>query len=90
MDKYEYNVKLEEINQLVNEENYEEAARVADTIEWKRVRNVRTLCMVSEIYEADGRLEDSKEILLRAYRRSPNVRAILYLSLIHISEPTRP
>ena len=62
MDKYEYNVKLEEINQLVNEENYEEAARVADTIEWKRVRNVRTLCMVSEIYEADGRLEDSKEI----------------------------
>mgnify|MGYP003374731385 FL=1 len=78
MDKYEYNVKLEEINQLVNEENYEEAARVADTIEWKRVRNVRTLCMVSEIYEADGRLEDSKEILLRAYRRSPNVRAILY------------
>lgn len=78
MDKYEYNVKLEEINQLVNEENYEEAAKVADTIEWKRVRNVRTLCMVSEIYEADGRLEDSKEILLRAYRRSPNVRAILY------------
>ena len=78
MDKYEYNVKLEEINKLVNEEDYEEAARVADTIEWKRVRNVRTLCMVSEIYEADGRLEDSKEILLRAYRRSPNVRAILY------------
>ena len=78
MDKYEYNIKLEEINKLVNEEDYEEAAKVADTIEWKRVRNVRTLCMVSEIYEADGRLEDSKEILLRAYRRSPNARAILY------------
>lgn len=78
MDKYEYNVKLGQINKLVNEEDYEEAAKVADTIEWKRVRNVRTLCMVSEIYEADGRLEDSKEILLRAYRRSPNARAILY------------
>ncbi|MCI7812430.1 MAG: tetratricopeptide repeat protein [Lachnospiraceae bacterium] len=78
MDKYEYNAKLGKINELVNEEDYEEAAKVADTIEWKRVRNVRTLCMVSEIYEADGRLEDSKEILLRAYRRSPNARAILY------------
>ena len=43
MDKYEYNLKLDEINRLVEEENYEEAARIADTIEWKRVRNARTL-----------------------------------------------
>lgn len=78
MDKYEYNLKLDEINRLVEEENYEEAARIADTVEWKRVRNARTLCMISEIYEVNGRLEDSKEILLRAYQRSQIGRTILY------------
>lgn len=78
MDKYEYNLKLDEINRLVEEENYEEAARIADTIEWKRVRNARTLCMISEIYEVNGRLEDSKDILLRAYQRSQIGRTILY------------
>ena len=78
MDKNEYNLKLEEINRLVDEGNYSEAARVADEIEWKRVRNVRTLCLVSEIYEAEGRYEDSKAILLRAYKRSPVGRTVLY------------
>ncbi len=78
MDKKEYNLKLEEIDKYVNQGNYSEAARVADSIDWRRVRNVRTLCMVSEIYEADNRYEDSKELLLRAYRRSPMGRTILY------------
>lgn len=78
MDKYEYEAKLEEINSLVGKEDYEGAAGIADTIEWKRVRSVRTLCMVSEIYEAVGRAEDSKTILYRAYRRSPSSRQILY------------
>lgn len=78
MDKFEYQAKLEEINKLVEKQDYEEAARIADSIEWKRVRSVRTLCMVSEIYEAIGRVEDSKAILYRAYRRSPNSRQILY------------
>lgn len=78
MDKFEYQAKLEEINKLLEKDDYEEAARIADTIEWKRVRSVRTLCMVSEIYEAIGRVEDSKAILYRAYRRSPNSRQILY------------
>ncbi|RGY01069.1 hypothetical protein DXA57_08545 [Blautia sp. OF03-15BH] len=78
MDKYEYNLKLDEIKKLVTSGNYEEAVKVADTVEWKRVRNTRTLCMVSEIYEANGRLEDSKEILLRAYRRSQMTRTILF------------
>lgn len=78
MDKFEYNAKLEEINRLAEQEEYEEAAKLADSIEWKRVRNVRTLCMVSEIYEANGQLEESKQILLRAYRRSPNGRSMLY------------
>lgn len=78
MDKYEYSLKLEEINRLVENDNYEDAARIADTVDWKRVRNVRTLCMVSEIYEANGRLEDSKAVLMRAYRRSQMGRMILY------------
>lgn len=78
LDKYEYNLKLEEIDKLVDQKDYEEAAKMADTIDWKRVRNVRTLCLISEIYEASGRLEDSKELLLRAYRRSPVGRTVLY------------
>ena len=78
MDKNEYNLKLQEIEQLVDQGNYAEAAAAADTIEWKRVRNVRTLCMVSEIYEAEDRYEDSKALLLRAYKRSPMGKNILY------------
>ncbi len=78
VDKYEYNLKLEEIDKLVDQRDYEEAARLADTIDWKRVRNVRTLCLVSEIYEAAGRPEDSKTLLERAYRRSPVGRTVLY------------
>ena len=78
LDKNEYNLKLEEIDNYVNQGNYSEAAKVADGIDWRRVRNVRTLCMISEIYEADNRYEDSKALLERAYRRSPVGRAILY------------
>ncbi len=78
MDKYEYNLKLEEINRLVENENYRDAAKIADTIDWRRVRNARTLCMISEIYEVNDRLEDSKTILMRAYRRSPIGRVVLY------------
>lgn len=78
LDKYEYNLKLEEIDKLVDQGDYEEAANLADTIEWNRVRNVRTLCLISEIYEAAGRLPDSKRILERAYRKTPVGRNVLY------------
>ena len=78
MDKYEYNLKLEEITRLVDQGYYEDAMDIVDTIDWRRVRNVRTLCMVSEIYEENGRLEDSKDLLLRAYRKSQAVRSILF------------
>ncbi len=78
MDKNEYNLKLGEIDKCVDQKNYEEAAHIADQIEWKRVRNVRTLCKISEVYEAAERYEDSKALLLRAYRRSPVGRTILY------------
>ena len=78
LDKYEYNLKLEEIDKLVDQGDYTEAANLADTIDWRRVRNIRTLCLISEIYEASGRLEDSKNLLVRAYKRSPVGRTVLY------------
>ena len=78
MDKNEYNVKLQEIYRCVDQGNHAEAARLADQIDWKRVRNARTLCLISEIYETEHRYEDSKELLIRAYKRSPVGRAILY------------
>ena len=78
MDKREYQEKLQEINRLIADEDYEGAARIADSIDWKRVRNVQTLVMVSEVYEALERYEDSKVLLLRAYRRSPVGRTVLY------------
>lgn len=78
MDKYEYSLKLEEINRLVENDNYEDAAKIADTVDWKRVRNARTLCMVSEIYEANDRLEDSRDVLMRAYRRAQGGCMIVY------------
>ena len=78
MDKNEYKLKLQEINEYVDKGDYEAAAQAADTVDWKRVRNVRTLCMISEIYEAVDRYEDSKALLVRAYHRSPVGRAILY------------
>ena len=78
MDKYEYSLKLEEINRLGINDNYEVAEKIADTVDWKRVRNARTLCMVSEIYEANDRLEDSRDVLMRAYRRAQGGRMIVY------------
>ncbi len=78
MDKNEYNLRLEEINRCVDERKFEQAAQIADQIDWRRVRNIRTLCMISEVYEAVDRPEDSKQLLLRAYRRTPVGRSILY------------
>ena len=77
MDKKEYNEKLEEIKGLIAAEDYSSAAQIADSIDWKRVRNVQTLVMISEVYEAVERYEDSKTLLLRAYRRSPVGRTVL-------------
>lgn len=78
MDKKEYQEKLDDINRAVAVEDYTTAAGVADAIDWKRVRNVQTLLMISEIYEAENRYEDSKNLLMRAYRRSPLGRTVLY------------
>lgn len=78
MDKYEYNLKLEQLKSLYSEGKYEEAAELADSISWNKVKNVNALVKAGEVYERAGRYEDSREILLNAYDRSPIGRTIIY------------
>lgn len=78
MDKYEYRVRAEEINALIEKREYAEAVKIADTIDWRRVKSVTMLCKVSELYKMNRRYEDSKEILLLAYDRQPGARKIVY------------
>ncbi|MEQ2413490.1 hypothetical protein [Blautia acetigignens] len=84
MDKEEFRVKLEEINHLVEQKDYKGAMNVVDSIDWRRVKNVRTLCVVGEIYAANKRYEDSKEIFLLAYHRASIGKNILY-RLVEVS-----
>lgn len=78
MDKYEYKLKLDEIETLAAEKNYAAAAQIADSINWRKVRNVNSLMLVGEVYQQTGRYEDSKELLLMAYDRSPIGKKIIY------------
>lgn len=78
MDKTEYHLKLEEINRLVDAQDYEVALTVADSIDWRRVKSVRTLCMVADIYEVNGELEKSMQMLQLAHKRSSIGKMILY------------
>ncbi|MFA4034073.1 hypothetical protein ACEG19_09300 [Blautia stercoris] len=78
LDKKEYRARLDEINSLVEKQDYREALNVVETIEWRRVRSARTLCMVSEIYEVNKRYDDSLRLLLLAYQRAPSGKLILY------------
>ena len=84
LDKEEFRIKLEEINRLVEQKNYKDAMEVVDSIDWRRVKNVHTLCVVGEIYAANKRYDDSREIFLLAYHRAPIGRNILY-RLIEVS-----
>ncbi|MCB5475468.1 hypothetical protein LIQ13_12205 [Blautia luti] len=84
MDKEEFRVKLGEINKLVEGQDYKGAMQIVDSIDWRRVKNVRTLCVVGEIYAANKRYEESKEIFLLAYHRAPIGKNILY-RLIEVS-----
>ena len=84
LDKEEFRVKLEEINHLVEQKDYKGAMNVVDSIDWRRVKNVRTLCVVGEIYAANKRYEDSKEIFLLAYHRASIGKNILY-RLVEVS-----
>ena len=78
MDKTEYRMKLDEINSLVDAQDYEGALQIADTIDWRRVKSIRTLCMVADIYEVNGKLESSMKMLQLAYKRSSVGKMILY------------
>lgn len=78
MDKYEYNLKLDQMKSLYAEEKYEDAADIADTINWNKIKNVNALVKAGEIYEKTERYEDSREVLLLAYDRSPIGRMIIY------------
>ena len=78
MDKYEYKVKLAQIEKMVVKKDYVTAAKIADGIDWRKVKSVTTLTMIADIYEATERLEDCYEILNMVYDRSPVGRGVVY------------
>lgn len=78
MDKYEYKLKLDQLKNLAAAEDYSTAAQIADSINWKKVRNSSTLCLVGDIYNHLERYEESKELYLMAYDHSPIGRNIIY------------
>ena len=84
MDKYEYKVRAEEIKSLIADGEYAEAAKIADTIDWRRVRSVMMLCTISDLYKINRRYEDSRDILLLAYEKGGGRRPIVY-SLCELS-----
>lgn len=83
MDKYEYKVRADEINALIAEGSYAEAVKIADTIDWRRVKSVMMLCKISDLYKINRRYQESRDILLLAYEKHPT-RLIVY-SLCELS-----
>lgn len=84
VDKYEYKVREEEIHALIREREYAQAVDIADTIDWRRVKSIKMLCTISDLYKINRRYQESKEILLMAYERYPGGRLIVY-SLCELS-----
>jgi hypothetical protein len=84
LDKYEYKVRAEEIKALIAEGEFAEAVKIADTIDWRRVKSVMMLCTISDLYKINRRFQESKDILLMAYERHPGGRLIVY-SLCELS-----
>lgn len=78
MDKYEFNIKVDQIKKLVNQSDYETAIKIADTVDWKRVRNTNLLSMVALVYEKNGEYQEAKDILLMAFERAPIGKRLLY------------
>ncbi len=78
MDKYEFNIKAEQIRKLVNKSDYETAMKIADTIDWRKVRNANLLSMVAGVYEKNHEYQDAKNILLLAFERAPIGKRLLY------------
>lgn len=87
MDKYEYGIKADKLKKLAEKKDYETAAKLADTIDWHRVKNMRMLSLVALVYEKVERYSDAKEILLQAYEQAPTGRRLLYkLTEISVKE----
>ena len=78
MDKYEFNIKVEQIKKLVNKNDFATAMKIADTIDWRRVRNANLLSMISQVYEKNDEYQEAKEVLLLAFERAPISKRILY------------
>ena len=78
MDKYEFNIKVEQIRKLVNKGDYETAMKIADTIDWKKVHNTSLLSMVAQVYEKNEEYQDAKDLLLLAFERAPIGKRLLY------------
>ena len=78
MDKYEFNIKVEQIRKLVNKGDYGTAMKIADTIDWKKVHNANLLSMVAQVYEKNEEYQDAKDILLLAFERAPIGKRLLY------------
>ena len=78
MDKYELKVTINEIDSLIARRRFKDAAEVADSVDWRRVKNVRTLCRISDVYKINKRYHDSKRVLELAYAKSPYGRQIIF------------
>ena len=78
MDKYEFNIKVEQIKKLINRGDYATAMKIADTIDWHRVRNASLLSMIAQIYEKNEEYQEAKDILLIAFERAPIGKRLLY------------
>ena len=78
LDKYEYKLKVDQMKSLAAEGKYEEAVEIVDSINWRKIKNINALVKAGEIYEQVGRYDDSREVLLTAYDRSPIGRMIIY------------
>ena len=78
MDKYEFNIKVEQIKKLVNKNDFATAMKISDTIDWRRVRNANLLSMISQVYEKNREYQEAKEVLLLAYERAPIGKRLLY------------
>lgn len=78
MDKYEFNIKVEQIKKLINKSDFETAMKIADTIDWRRVRNANLLSMIAQVYEKNEEYQEAKEILLLAFERAPIGKRLLF------------
>lgn len=78
MDKYEFNLKVEQIKKKVEQKDFQTAMKIADTIDWRRVRNANLLASIADIYETNGEYDEAKDILLLAFERAPVGKRFLY------------